>query len=283
MTEFDKDSIIGPGIPQFKIARIILIFLIIFSLIPIFWIILTSFKDELTIFSIPPKLFFQPDLTSYKKYLSFNTDINLYMLNSIIVSVFSTFLTLILSSLAAYGFSRYRFKFRKQLLFTMLATKLLPPITAIVPLYLAIVWIFSVDTLFNLIVIYTALNIPFGTWLMKAFIDGIPKELEEAAAMDGCSVLKILTRITAPLSSSGLAATAIFVFLLAWNEFMFAFMLTNVQARTMPVRLSETVGEMQIYWQEMATMATLIMLPALVVGFCMQKYFVRALTAGALK
>ena len=118
---------------------------------------------------------------------------------------------------------------------------------------------------------------------MKAFIDGIPRELEEAAAMDGCGTIKILIRITTPLSSSGLAATAIFVFLLAWNEFMFAFMLTNVNARTMPVRLSETVGEMQIYWQEMATMATLIMLPALVVGFFMQKYFVRALTAGALK
>ena len=165
----------------------------------------------------------------------------------------------------------------------MLATRLLPPVTAVVPLYLLFRYLEILDTRFILILIYTALNIPFATWLMKAFFDGIPKELEEAAALDGCGALRTLARVTFPLASSGIAATSIFVFLLAWNEFMFAFMLTNVHARTIPVRLAETMGEMQVFWQDMSTLATLIMLPALLVGFFMQRYLIRALTAGAVK
>ncbi|MFP6891790.1 MAG: carbohydrate ABC transporter permease, partial [Nitrospinota bacterium] len=139
------------------------------------------------------------------------------------------------------------------------------------------------DTKLILIMVYTALNIPFATWLMKSFFDGIPRDLEEAAALDGCGALRTLARVTFPLASSGIAATSIFVFLLAWNEFMFAFMLTSVKVRTMPVRLAETIGEMQVFWQDMATLATLIMLPALLVGFFMQRYLIRALTAGAVK
>ena len=195
----------------------------------------------------------------------------------------TTFLTLLVSSLAAYAFSRYRFRASNYLLFFMLATRLLPPVTAVVPLYLLFRYLQILDTRFILILIYTALNIPFGTWLMKAFFDGIPKELEEAAALDGCGALRTLARVTFPLASSGIAATSIFVFLLAWNEFMFAFMLTNVYARTIPVRLAETMGEMQVFWQDMSTLATLIMLPALLVGFFMQRYLIRALTAGAVK
>ena len=199
------------------------------------------------------------------------------------IAVVTTFITLLVSSLAAYAFSRYRFRASNYLLFFMLATRLLPPVTAVVPLYLLFRYLEILDTRFILILIYTALNIPFATWLMKAFFDGIPKELEEAAALDGCGALRTLARVTFPLASSGIAATSIFVFLLAWNEFMFAFMLTNVHARTIPVRLAETMGEMQVFWQDMSTLATLIMLPALLVGFFMQRYLIRALTAGAVK
>ena len=275
---------IGPGIPSFPAARGAMMVLLAFSLFPIVWIMLTSVKNETAIFNIPPQVFVSPDFSSYWKFLGVGNESALrFIWNSTLIAVVTTFITLLVSSLAAYAFSRYRFRASNYLLFFMLATRLLPPVTAVVPLYLLFRYLEILDTRFILILIYTALNIPFATWLMKAFFDGIPKELEEAAALDGCGALRTLARVTFPLASSGIAATSIFVFLLAWNEFMFAFMLTNVHARTIPVRLAETMGEMQVFWQDMSTLATLIMLPALLVGFFMQRYLIRALTAGAVK
>ena len=165
----------------------------------------------------------------------------------------------------------------------MLATRLLPPVTAVVPLYLMFRYLNLLDTKTLLILIYTAIEIPFATWLMKAFFDAIPKELEESAAIEGCNPIQTIFKITMPLASSGIAATSIFVFILAWNEFMFAFMFTSIKVRTIPVRLAETIGEMQVFWQEMATLATIIMLPALLIGIFMQKYLVSAITEGAVK
>jgi ABC-type glycerol-3-phosphate transport system permease component len=279
-----KEEQIGPGIPSFPLARGMMMVLLAFSLFPIAWIMLTSVKKEQHIFSIPPRVFVWPDFSSYSKFLSLDSESALpFLWNSLFIAVVTTVLTLVISSLAAYAFSRYRFSWSGKLLVLMLATRLLPPVTAIVPLYLVFRYMQILDTKFVLIIVYTALNIPFATWLMKAFFDGIPKDLEEAAAMDGCGALRTLVRVTFPLASSGMAATSIFVFLLAWNEFMFAFMLTSVKVRTMPVRLAETIGEMQVFWQDMATLATMIMLPALLVGFFMQRYLIRALTAGAVK
>lgn len=278
------EASIGPGVPSFPLARGIMTALLAFSLFPIIWVALTSVKSETAIFSIPPKILVWPDFSSYVKFLGFGRESALrFLWSSAFVSVMTTLATLLLASPAAYAFSRYRFRWEKELLFLMLATRLLPPVTAVVPLYLAFRYFGLLDTWFILILVYTALNIPFATWLMKAFFDGIPRELEEAAAMDGCGAVRTLARVTFPLASSGIAATSIFVFLLAWNEFMFAFMFTNVKARTMPVRLAETMGEMQIFWQDMASLSTLIMLPALAVGFFMQRYLIRALTAGAVK
>jgi ABC-type glycerol-3-phosphate transport system permease component len=279
-----KEEQIGPGIPSFPLTRGLMFLLLGFSLFPIAWIMLTSIKTELNIFSIPPRVFVRPDFTSYAKFLSLGSRSALpFIWNSLFIAVVTTFLTLLISSLAAYAFSRYRFRWGSHLLVLMLATRLLPPVTAVVPLYLVFRYLGILDTKFILIMVYTALNIPFATWLMKSFFDGIPKDLEEAAALDGCGALRTLARVTFPLASSGIAATSIFVFLLAWNEFMFAFMLTSVNVRTMPVRLAETIGEMQVFWQDMATLATMIMLPALLVGFFMQRYLIRALTAGAVK
>ena len=281
--KLEKEQI-GPGIPQYPWARGIMFALLAFSLFPIAWIILTSVKNEKHIFSIPPKILVWPDFFPYIKFINPGNESAIpFIWNSIVIAVMTTMLTIFGSSLAAYAFSRYTFKGSRQFLFLMLATRLLPPVTAVVPLYLIFRYLGLLDTKIILIFIYTALNIPFATWLMKSFFDGIPKDLEEAAAMDGCGAIRILAKITFPLASSGIAATSIFVFLLAWNEFMFAFMFTNVNARTMPVRLAETMGEMQVFWQDMATLATLIILPALVVGFFMQRYLIRALTAGAIK
>ena len=274
----------NPGINHNYLSKGILGFFLIVSLVPIIWIILTSIKTEKDIFSIPPRVFVKPDFSAYSIFLSLGDNSALpFIWNSIYISIMTTILTIFVSSLAAYSFSRYHFKWGNNLMILMLATRLLPPVTAVVPLYLMFRYLNLLDTKTLLILIYTAIEIPFATWLMKAFFDAIPKELEESAAIEGCNPIQTIFKITMPLASSGIAATSIFVFILAWNEFMFAFMFTSIKVRTIPVRLAETIGEMQVFWQEMATLATIIMLPALFIGIFMQKYLVSAITEGAVK
>lgn len=165
----------------------------------------------------------------------------------------------------------------------LVATRLLPPISAVVPLYLLASDLDLIDTRTILIVIYSALNIPFATWLLKSYIDAVPRELEESAFLDGCGSLRAIQRITVPLIAPGLVATGIFVFILAWNEFMFAYMFTTVNARTMPVVLAEARGGEQILWQMLTAQATVLIVPAVIAGVFLQKYLVRGLTAGAVK
>lgn len=261
-----------------------MLLLVVAAMLPIFWIFLTSLKTRTDIFAYPPKLFFDPDFSSFRKFLTPGSGSILKELrNSLIVSVGATALTLIAGSLAAYSFSRFRYPGRWPLFTLMLASRLLPPITAVIPLFLVMNRIHLVDTHLGLVIIYSALQIPFATWLMKSFFDGIPKDLELAALIDGCSKLNALRYITIPLAAPGMVATSIFVYVLTWNEFMFAFIFTSVNAKTLPVRLAETLGELQIYWQDMATLSTIIMIPALLFSFYMQKHLVKGLTAGSLK
>jgi multiple sugar transport system permease protein len=185
--------------------------------------------------------------------------------------------------MAAYSFSRFRFKGRFVLLFTILATRLLPPIAAVIPMFLLMSNLRLIDTQLVLIIIYCALNIPFAIWMMKTFFDGISVDLEEAAKIDGCSWFRTLYSITIPLAAPGMAATSIFVYVLAWNEFMFALIFTRTQAVTMPIVIAQTMGELGIYWQDMAVLVIIVMFPVFLFGFWMQKYLVRGLTVGALK
>jgi multiple sugar transport system permease protein len=258
--------------------------LLSFSAVPIVWIFLTSFKNRFDTFSYPPKLFFHPDPSVYFRFLTPGTESILdKLLNSSIIAIGGTLFTLFTSCLAAYAFSRYQFKGRTVLLYLVLASRLLPPITAVIPLFMLMNSLGLIDTHFCLIIIYSALNLPFAIWMMKSYFDGIPMELELAAQIDGCSKFKALRHITLPLATPGMVATAIFVFVLSWNEYMFAFIFTSVNAKTVPVRIAETLGELQIYWQDMATLAMIVILPAVLFSYYMQKHMVKGLTAGALK
>ena len=264
------------------------IFLIVFfaawSLVPIVWLGLTSLKQRADIFAFPPKLFFEVNLDSYQKFLSFGSESILpFLKNSIVIALFATLLTTLVGSLAAYAFSRLRFKGRTSLLMAVLATRLLPPITAVIPLFLLMRDLRLLDTHLGLVIVYAAINVPFAIWILKSFFDTIPKELEESARVDGCTAMDALRHITLPLALPGLAATATFIFILAWNEFTFAFIFSSINAKTMPVIIAETLGEMQIYWQDMSALAMLIALPGLLFAGFMQRYLVTGLTAGAIK
>lgn len=254
------------------------------SVVPIVWLILTSLKNRLDIFAFPPKFFFNPDFSSYLNFLSFSGDsVFPFLKNSLIIATGSTLIAILFGSLAAYAFSRMHFLGRMPLLMGVLATRLLPPITAVIPLFLLMRNLQLLDTHVGLIIVYSAINVPFAIWILKAFFDTIPKELEDSALIDGCSRLGALGRVTVPLALPGIAATATFVFILAWNEFTFAFIFTSLDAKTMPVLIAESLGEMQIYWQDMSSLATIVALPGLLFAFFMQRYLVTGLTAGAIK
>jgi multiple sugar transport system permease protein len=270
----------------FKVSvGILLIALVAYNLLPIVWVISTSFKSRLDILAFPPHFLFTPQLDAYKNMLTFQGDvIRRSLLNSILVAIGSTCLSLFLASLAAFSFSRFQFKGRMILLLLILFTRLLPPITAVIPLFLMINSWGLFDTHLALILIYTALSIPFGTWLMKSFFDGVPRELEEAAMVDGTTPFGAYLRITIPLAAPGMAASAIFLFVLAWNEFMFAFIFTSTAARTVPVMITQTaMGEYKINWADMAAITTVVIVPILIFTLLVQKHLVKGLTAGAIK
>ena len=260
----------------FKI--VLIVFFAAWSLLPILWLALTSLKERSDIFAFPPKLFFDVNFESYQKFLSFGSSSILpFLTNSVVIAFFATILTTLVGSLAAYSFSRLKFKGRTSLLMTVLATRLLPPITAVIPLFLLMRDLRLLDTHLGLVIVYAAINVPFAIWILKSFFDTIPRELEESARVDGCTTMQALRHITMPL------ATATFIFILAWNEFTFAFIFSSLNAKTMPVVIAETLGEMQIYWQDMSALAMLIALPGLLFAGFMQRYLVTGLTAGSIK
>ena len=266
------------------IVGILLFLLCMWSILPILWNILTSFKQRTDIFAMPPKLFFEPNFSAYQSALGTGTgSIYRELTNSVVISIGAMIVTLVIASLAAYSFSHFRFRARSSLMFGVLATRLLPPISAVVPLFMLMNNWKLIDTHWVLIFIYSALSLPFSIWLIKSFIDAIPRELEESALVEGCTPLQALWYITMPLAAPGLATTAVFVFVLAWNEFLFAFLFTSLNARTMPVLLAQARGEDQFLWQQASAQATILMGPALLLGLFMQRYLVKGLTAGAGK
>lgn len=263
---------------------VLLGFFVIWSLAPIVWNFMTSLKSRTDIFVYPPKFIFEPTWEYYGLSLGGGGNaIYPNLKNSIIVALGSTLVSVTAATLAAYSFSRFRFRGRDSLLMVVLATRLLPPISAVIPIFMMFNGIHLVDTHLGLALIYAALSIPFSTWMLKSFFDAVPKELEESARVEGCTTLQSLWYVTFPLAAPGLAATAVFVLVLAWNEFMFAFIFSSVEARTMPVLIAQNRGDDQFFWQNMAAQATLLMLPPLLMGMYLQRYLVKGMTAGAIK
>ena len=266
------------------LCAMLLTLLIVWSLTPIVWNVLTSLKQRPDIFARPPRVVFKPTLEYYGNALGpGGSSIYKKMGNSLLVAFGTTGLTIVVASLAAYAFSRYRFKGRQSMMLALVATRLLPPICAIIPLYLVMSDLNLLDTHFVLILIYSSLSVPFSIWLLKSFIDAVPRELEESALVEGCTPIKALWRVTLPLAAPGMVAAAVLTFVLSWNEFIFAFMFTSVDARTMPVLMAEARGDDQFFWQDMASQAALLMLPVLALSVYLQRYMIKGMTTGAIK
>ncbi len=269
-----------------KIKKIlfVLITVIIFGFIlfPPIVLFLTSIKTELDALSFPPKWIFQPTVQNYVDIFR-TSPLFRFLLNSIIVASTNTALSLGLGSLTAYGLARFKFRGSENLSFWILSIRMMPPVAAIIPIYIIMKKVRLLDTPWALIIIYLTFNLPFVVWMMKGFFEDIPRAVEESALIDGCSEFAVFRKIALPLVSPGLAATAILIFIFSWNEFLFALILTGTRAVTLPVGIIGFMKETGINWGYMTAGGMLALVPVVIFTILVQKHLVKGLTMGALK
>ncbi len=255
--------------------------LLVFFMFPIYWLLSTSLKTQVDAFSMPPKWLFIPTLENYYHVL-LNTDFPAQARNSLVAALSNVALSMVIGTLAAYAISRFKVG-TKNLLYWFLGIRMIPPIVAAIPLFLIAASLRLIDTAFILPILYLTLNLPFVIWMMKSFIDEIPPDIEESALVDGCSYPGALVRVVVPLAAPGLVATAVFCFIMAWNEFLFAMIFTRANMMTLPVAISGFITEEQIFWGYLTAAATIAAIPPIIFVFVFNRYLVRGLTFGAMK
>jgi len=286
-------------------------------LVPVVWIILTAFKKQSDVTAIPPKLFFSPSLQGFVSLLTDSrilsesdaeakrNDPNLgfldqialtagraingpsqyarQLLNSLVIAGVSTILSVGLGLFSAYAFSRFNIPGSGDLLFFILSTRMLPPVVVTIPIFLMYRSVGLYDTHIGLIMLYTVFNLSFSVWLLKGFIDEIPREYEDAAMVDGYTRLQAFFRIVLPQAMTGIAATTVFCLIFAWNEYAFALMLTSQNARTAPPAIPSILGSGGIEWNTIAAGSLLFLIPVVVVTFLLRKHLLRGVTFGAIR
>jgi ABC-type glycerol-3-phosphate transport system permease component len=253
-----------------------------FSLFPIVWTFLTSLKTPVDAFSMPPKFLFKLHWENYLTAWSLR-DFSKAYLNTLAISLGSVGLTLVLSTPAAYSLARFRFRGSGAFSFWLLLTRMLPEMLFVIPLYVTYQLLHLYDTLLGMAIVYQIYSVPFSIWIMKSFIQDIPREIEESALVDGCSNLGVLRRITLPLSASGLAATAALAFIGVWVDLIFALSFTFTNAKMVSVAIASFKGYAASQWPIMAAGSILAIIPQIIFFIFVQKYIVRGLTFGALK
>jgi multiple sugar transport system permease protein len=262
----------------------VLIGVVLFAVLPLVWIFITSLKRETDI--VTPVLQYLPQRITLENYSTLwrRSDFPVLIKNSAIVAVMTMVICILLGALAAYGISHYRFRGRNQLLLFFLVSRMFPVVLLLIPLFIMLRGIGLLDSHLGLALAYSTFLLPLCIWMLKGFFDAIPIELEEAARIDGCTRLGALFRIVLPLARPGLVATAVFVAIGAWNEFLLALMLTTSQgSRTWPVGLQLMVGEFQLPWGQLAAGGIMSILPVIAFFALVQRALVRGLTAGAVK
>lgn len=255
-----------------------------FSVFPLLWTLVTSLKLEEDI--VTSALQYLPRRVTLQNYVTLwrQSGFPTLMTNSLVVTSTTGLICLVIGSLAAYSFSRYRFRGRSKLLVFYLVIRMFPVVLMIIPLFVMMRSLGLLDTRFGLALAYTTFLLPLSIWMLKGFFDAIPAELEEAARIDGCTRLGALWRVVLPLARSGMATTAVFIAIAAWNEFLFALMMTTSQgSRTWPVGMQLMVGEFQLPWGPLSAGGIISIVPIIVFFAIIQQSLVRGLTAGAVK
>ena len=266
----------------FALLAISLVFLLAWAF-PVVWSVLNSLKTDRDALAYPPKLIFSPTWEAYRDVLFGSASILPNLVSSMVISVGTTIVTMLMAIPAAYALARLRFRAKKFAGFYVLATQMLPPVGIIIPYFLVLRNIGWIDTYQGIILIYLSFSLPFAIWLLVSYFEDIPFEMEEAAYLDGASRLRTLWRIIIPQVRGGIAVTVVFVFLNAWNEFLFAVVLSGNTVRPVTVAMFNFVSVEQTLWAKLAAVSVLAMLPVVVLGVVAQKHIVKGLTVGAVK
>ena len=303
----------SPRAKAFAAAAVILYAVI--TIVPLLWIGATAFKSPSDSIAYPPKLLFEPSLEGYvnlftvrsrqtpefiaslppadswyeKLVRSHNmviagpSKVVPRFMNSLIIGFGSTFLAVLLGTLAAYAFSRFRIPLADDLLFFILSTRMMPPIAVAIPIYLMYRELNLTDTHIGMILLYTAVNVSLAVWLLKGFMDEIPREYEEAAMIDGYTRLQAFRKVVLPQAATGIAATAIFCLIFSWNEYAFALLLTSGDAQTMPPFIPFIIGEGGQDWPAVAAATTLFLVPIVFFTVVLRRHLLRGITFGAVR
>jgi multiple sugar transport system permease protein len=308
-------SVVEPGAWTKRIAAVLVVAYALITIVPLLWIFGTSFKTPPDSIAYPPKIFFQPSVEGYcnlfttrtrqtPEYVSslgppanFCDEVtrkrNMVIagpsnfvprfINSLIIAFGSTFCAVFLGTLAAYGFSRFKVPLIDDLLFFILSTRMMPPIAVAIPIYLMYRELGLNDTALGMILLYTSVNVSLAVWLLKGFIDEIPREYEEAAMIDGYTRLQAFRKVVLPQATTGIAATSIFCLIFAWNEYAFAALLTSGTAQTAPPFIPTIIGEGGQDWPAVASGTTIFLIPILLFTILLRKQLLRGITFGAVR
>lgn len=270
------------SIGKWTVFYIGLICAVFFFVFPIFWIVTTSLKHRVDVYTEKPVLLFSVTWQNYQRIFELH-DFGRYLLNSFIVATSVTLIIVYFGALAAYALTRWRIQGYNWVSLAIISARMFPPIALLPSFFLFASRIGIVDTRRVLIFAHATYGLPFIVFMLAGFFRQIPRDLDDAALIDGCSYFRLFNWIMLPSVAPGLAATAILSFIWSWNEFLFALVLTRASSKTLPVVISEFIGFVQVDWQGLTAMATILLLPSIIIAFAAQKYLVRGLTAGAVK
>lgn len=256
----------------------------VFAGFPVFWMLVSSFKANSEIFQSPPKIITEHfSLEAYTSIISDPVKVR-FFLNSYLVSLTVTALTLVVAIMAAYAFSRYDFRFKKPLNMIIVSVQAVPPITLLIPYFGLMVVLKLYNTYWALILTYMVFTLPYAIIMMTGYFNTLPKELDEAVKVDGAGPMTALWRILVPISVPGIVSVGIYTFMIAWNEYLFALTLTRTQdMRTVPIGIQLLMGQHSYRWNEMMAMSILGCIPVLLLFLFFQRYFIGGLTAGSVK
>jgi ABC-type glycerol-3-phosphate transport system permease component len=266
------------------LAYALVIILMSLMMMPIYWTVVTAFKPDVETYVFPPIYFpLHPTIAPFKLLFE-SYPFGDYLRNSIIVAGVTTIVVTFTGMLAAYGISQYSFRGGNLTIYALLVTRIIPPLSLLLPFYLLVSWLGLVDNLLSMIIANIYLTYPFAVLIMKSFFDAFPRELIDSAIVDGCSRTGALLRIVLPVGAPGIASAAIITFLWTWNEFIYAFVFTSTsQSQPMTVGCFDAIGDVFVNWNQMCAGALIAALPGVVFVFLAQKYLIRGLTAGAMK
>jgi len=255
-----------------------------FALFPVFWMFSISFRRNMEIFRLPPDLLPPTWTTEAYEAILTNPDYLIVFRNSYFVAFSVTFISLLFAILGGYSFSRLRVRGSRMMQLFIIGTQMVPPVSLIIPYFILAARMELYDTFFGLIMTYVAFVMPFATLMMISYFNTIPADMEEAAMVDGCSRLGAMVRVTVPMALPGMVATAVYSFLLAWKEYLFAVtLIQDPDKRLLPVSIAMLLGEHVYQWNVMMALSVLASLPLLVIFIFLQKYLVAGMTVGAVK